>query len=174
MKRALLFVLTLLFVPMAAVAQVEIGVDAGLSLESVDDAADDITSISIPNGELRVGFAAGEMIIVESRLGLSYSSVGDFSLTQFGLVPGVNVLLGDRFYARGEGGLMYVKGDDGTESDSATQYLLGAAGGLRIPMTENVLFRAELGADRWFENQDDFMPASWEFRIAAGVSAVVN
>ncbi len=174
MKRTIVLALGLLLVPSVVAAQVEIGMDAGLSIESVDDDPDDLTSFSLPVSEVRVGFAAGEMMIVETRVALGYLSVDDFSATDFGLVPGVNVLLGDRFYVRGEAGLMYSSLDTGTADESATQYLLGAGAGLRVPVVESVLFRAEAGVDRWLENEDEFIPASWEFRLVAGVSAVIN
>lgn len=174
MKRSFVLALGLVVIPSLAAAQVEIGIDAGLSVESIDDVDDNITSFSIPTTGLRVGFGAGEMVIVESRLALEYASQGDFSLTALGLVPGVNVLLGEQFYLRGEAGLLYLSEDDSGTSDSATQYVLGGAAGLRMPLVDNVIFRAEAGVDRWLENTDELIPASWEFRVVAGLSAVIN
>ncbi|MDX1646386.1 MAG: hypothetical protein R3304_04505 [Longimicrobiales bacterium] len=170
MKRIFLLSVALMLAPTMLAAQVEIGIDGGLSIESVDDANDDVTSFSVPTSGLRVGFMGGETVVIESRVALAYTSVGDFSLTRLTLVPGVNVLLGEQFYVRGEAGLAYVSDDD----DSLTQFLLGAAAGLRVPVADGVLFRAEGGFDRWLENEDEFIRASWEIRLLAGLSAVIN
>lgn len=174
MRRSLVLAFGLLLVPSIVAAQVEIGVDGGLSIESIDDADENITAFSIPNTEVRVGFWAGEALIIETRFGLDWTSVGDFSFTGLGFVPGVNFLFGERFYARGEAGFVYLAEDDGADDESATQLLLGAAAGMRVPVVDNIVFRLEGGLDRWLENEDEFIPASWEFRIVAGLSAMVN
>jgi hypothetical protein len=174
MKRSFVLALSLLFTPALVSAQVEIGLDAGFSLESIDDVDDNVTSFGLPTSYARVGFPAGEMIVVETVLGFDWASVGDQSASELALVPGVNVLLGEQFYVRGEAGLMRSSFDPGTGSESTTQYLFGGGAGVRIPLGDAALFRAEAAVDRWLENSDDFIPASTQFRIGVGVSAIVG
>jgi hypothetical protein len=173
MKRSIVLTLGLLAIPTFATAQVEIGIDAGLSIESIDDVDDNVTSFSIPSG-VRLGFGAGESVLVESRVAFERRSQGDVSITALGFVPGINFLVGEQLYLRGEAGLSYLKLDSGTDDGSVTQYMLGGAAGLRIPVRDNVLFRPELGVVRFLENTDDGIPANWEFRLQAGISAVIN
>lgn len=174
MKRALLLTLALLGVPMVVAAQLEIGVDAGLSIESVDGQANDLTRFSIPTSAVRVGFGAGESLIVETLVAVNRVSSGDFSSTSIGLLPGVNFPVGDQFYLRGEAGLQRLSVSLSGNDESRTQYAIGGAAGMRIPASENVGFRVELGLDRWLENEDEGLPTTTEFRVLAGISAVVN
>jgi hypothetical protein len=174
MKRVLVLALGLLFVPALVSAQLEVGVDAGLSFESIDDFDDSAFDIDIPTSGIRLGFAAGETLIVETLLDFGYGSFGDLSATSLALVPGVNFLLGEQFYVRGEAGLLYSSFDDGTSDDSATQYLFGGAAGLRNEINDNVIFRLEGGVDRLLENEDEFIPASWVIRVVAGISGVIG
>lgn len=171
MRRALLLTIGLLVAPAVVAAQVEIGMDAALSIYSYDnDAIDSETSIDIPGEYVRIGFPAGETLIVESTLGLSHSSQGDNSYTTILLLPGVNFLVGEQFYVRGEAGLW--RGSDG--DNSQTQYAFGGAAGLRMPLGDAALFRVEAGVDKWLENEDDFLPGAWDIRGSVGVSAVIN
>lgn len=174
MKRALLLTLALLGVPAVTAAQVELGVDAGLSLESIDGQDDDVTTFSIPTSAVRVGFGAGESLIVETLVGLNRRSSGDFSGTSIRLIPGVNFPVGDQLYVRGEVGLQRTSFSFNGEDESETQYVIGGAAGMRIPASDNVLFRLEFGLDRWLENADEGLPTITEFRLVAGISAVVN
>ncbi len=176
MRRALLIALGVLAMPALAQAQVEIGVDAGLGIQSVKD-ADKQISFDVPNADMRLGFASGESIIVETILGASYYKVGDYKQSWVDLTPGVNFLFSPSAYVRGEAGLMYYKTDNGTTSDSSTQFQLGAAVGTRKMMGEGTVLRFEAGVDRALEKKDSgvvTIPASWNFRLLVGVSAVLG
>jgi len=174
MKRSLVLSLVLLVAPALVSAQVEIGLDAGLSYVSYDSPSgfdvDSDTYIDLPSSYVRVAFPAGETLLVETALGFSRSSSGGDSYSTLLVLPGVNLLLGEQFYVRGEAGLW--RGSGG--GDSATQYAFGGGGGLRMPLGDAALFRVEAGVDKWLENQDDGLLGSWEIRGVVGISAVVN
>lgn len=175
MRRALLIALGVLAMPALAQAQVEIGVDGGLAIQSIKD-ADKQISFDIPNADMRLGFAGGESIVVETILGASYYKVGDYKQSWIDLVPGVNFLVSPQLYVRGEAGLLYYKTDPGgsATSSSSTQWLFGGAVGSRKMLGEGALLRFEAGVDRALENTTDGIPASWNFRFLVGVSAVVG
>ena len=158
--------------------RVEIGLDAGLGIISYDDVSgvsiDGETFFDIPSHTMRVGFPAGDQFIVETRLEGSYWSSGDESETTFTILPGVNFLLGEMFYARGEVGLRRGSFDDGSFSDSATQYAFGGAVGVRNMIGSGAVLRAEVGVDRWLENEDDGLLAAWEIGIVVGGSLVIG
>jgi hypothetical protein len=174
MKRILVLTLGLLVAPAVVSAQVEIGLDAGLSIEMISDVDDNFIGFAIPSSGMRVGFMAGEQIIVETRLGVDYLKFGDTSGSSVDIAPGINFLVNDQFYVRGEAGLSRSSFDDGTGSVSSTQYLFGGAVGIRRPLGDGAVLRLEGGVDRWLENSDDFIPASTEIRLGVGVSAVVG
>lgn len=175
MRRSIVFAMAMMMAPALVSAQVEVGVDGGLQLMSYDvDGADNGTSISVPTSGVRVGFPAGETLLVETLLGFDWFSQGDFSSTGLMLVPGVNLLVGDQFYVRGEAGLQYDSFDDGTTDGSTTQYLFGGAAGLRSPLGDAAILRLEAGADKMLESEDGANDGAWVFRVIAGISAVVN
>ena len=174
MKRIMVLTLGLLVGPALVSAQVEIGIDAGFSFESISGVDDNVIGFGLPTSGMRLGFMAGEQIIVETRMGADYFKFGDNSGTDIDIVPGINFLVNDQFYVRGEAGLTRSSFDDGTGSVSSTQYLFGGAVGIRRPLGEGAVLRIEGGVDRWLENSDDFIPASTEVRVGIGVSAVVN
>lgn len=174
MKRVFVLALALLFAPAVVSAQVEIGLDAGFNINKVDDADDTGFNFDIPTMGARVGFMAGESAVVETMLAFDYGKLGDVSGTDLLLVPGLNYLVGEQFYVRGEAGLSYSKFDDGTTSTSSTQYLFGAGAGIRQTLGDAALLRLEAGIDRLLENTDDAIPASWNFRLVVGVSAVAS
>jgi len=176
MRRVLLIALGVLAMPALAQAQVEIGLDGGLAVRSVKN-TDKQISFDIPSADMRLGFASGESIIVETILGASYNKQGDNKFSWVNLTPGVNFLFSPSAYVRGEAGLMYYKTDNGTTSDSSTQFQLGGAVGTRKMMGEGTVLRLEAGVDRALEKKDAgvvTMPASWNFRVLVGISAVVG
>ena len=116
MKRGILLALGLFAVPALASAQVEVGLDAGFQYEKADGADDAQTGIGVPLSGARVGFAAGEQVIIESRVGFAWAKEGDYSATSLGLLPGVNVLFGDGMYVGGQAGLQYMSIDFGDRS----------------------------------------------------------
>jgi Outer membrane protein beta-barrel domain len=177
MKRALLIALAALAMPVLAQAQVEVGVDAGLGIQKMSGATDKDISIDIPTSGLRVGFAGGESLIVETMLDFGWDKYGDQKTTFLTLVPGVNFMVTPQVYVRGEAGLNYFKYDSGTGSSSQTQYVFGGAVGTRKMLGEGALLRLEAGVDRGLEKKDSgvvTIPASWDFRLVAGISAVVG
>jgi len=174
MKRALLLALGLLVAPSVASAQLEVGLDAGLTYEKVQDEDDAAIGIGLPLSGARLGFAGGEQIIVETRLDFGWDKQGDESSTSLALLPGVNFLFGENMYVRGEVGLSYFSFDNGVVDGSFTQYIFGGAVGMRRPVGEGALVRLEAGVDRLLENSDDFQPASWLIGLTVGVSAIVN
>jgi hypothetical protein len=174
MKRALLLALGLLAAPMVASAQVEIGLDAGLTFEKITDVDDAAIGIGLPLSGARVGFAAGDQLIVETRLGFGWEKQGDASATSLDLMPGVNFLFGEGLYVRGEAGLSYFSFDTGTSDGSSTQYVFGAGVGMRRSLGGGALLRLEAGVDRLLENEDDGIPSSWLIGATVGVSAVIN
>lgn len=184
MKRALVLSLALVFVPAMASAQVEIGMDAGFMLKSIDDASDNITSFAVPSSSnflpmvsgARVAFSAGETVLIESLLNFAYQSFGsDDSVTFLGIIPGINFLVTESFYVRGEAGLAYAKFSSTSSDESETQYLFGGGAGYRRALGDGAaVLRLEAGVDRLLENTDDGVPASWDFRALVGLSAVIG
>lgn len=175
MKRTFVLALGLLAVPALVVAQMEIGLDGGFSYSDVDGATDATIGFSAPVSGMRVGFAAGESLIVETLLGLDWQKEGDASGSAIGIVPGVNFMINDQVYLRGEAGLARAGFDDGAgNSGSLTQYLFGAGIGMRRALGEGALLRLEAAVDKALENTDDGIPSSLDIRIGVGVSAVIN
>ena len=177
MKRALLIALAALAMPVLAQAQVEVGLDGGLGIQKMSGVTDKDISFDVPTSGLRLGFAGGESLIIETMLDFSWNKFGDQKTTSFGIVPGVNYLINDQVYVRGEAGLSYFKYDPGTGGSSQTQYLFGGAVGTRKMLGEGALLRLEAGVDRGLEKKDNgvvTIPASWNFRVVAGISAVVG
>jgi len=174
MKRSLVLALVLMFAPAMASAQVEIGLDAGLGISKVDDADNTGVSFGIPVSGARIGFMGGETLVIETLIDFGYNKIGDTKLTGLSLVPGVNLLLGEQFYVRGEAGLSYAKVSSTGVDASTTQYLFGAGAGIRKPLGDGALLRLEGAVDRKLENTDDGIPASWDIRGVVGISAVVG
>jgi hypothetical protein len=170
MKRTLVLALGLLIVPAFVSAQVEVGLDAGFNLTSIDDADDKVNSFAVPAQWARIAFAAGPTLLVESLIGFDYVSEGDFNESVLLLMPGVNFLVGEQFYIRGEAGLLRIADQD----DSAVQYAFGGGVGMRRPLGDAALLRLEVAADRFLENTDDFLPAHTDIRAGVGISAVIN
>lgn len=174
MKRSLVLALVLMFAPAVASAQVEVGLDAGFLISSIDDVDDNVNSFALPGQWARVAFSAGDMLSVESLVGFAWDSQGDFSESTLLLVPGLNYLVGEQFYVRGEAGLIRLSESDTGFDSSSTQYGFGGAVGLRRMLGEGAVFRAEVGVDRWLENTDDFIPARTDIRFGVGLSAVIS
>jgi hypothetical protein len=180
MKKIFVLAVGLLVVPQMVSAQLEIGLDAGFGIGMPDaDGADNITRFGVPSGgyvpflsQARVGFAAGETLIVESILGFNYVSFGeDDSLNTLVLLPGVNFLVGPQFYVRGEAGLIRV-GSSG--ADAETQYGFGAGAGLRRSLGSGALLRAEVGADKWLETEEGADDGLLDIHAVVGVSVVIG
>jgi hypothetical protein len=171
MKRMAFMLLALLVAPAAVQAQVEVGVDAGLTIDKASG-SDALTTISVPASSVRIGFTAGDMVSVETLFSFIRASSGGESASNLALIPGVNVSLGEGgFYIRGEAGLMRVSFSD----DSGTQFTVGGAAGLKKAVNDGpVSFRMEAGFGRWLENADDGFGAFTRIRLLLGISAALN
>lgn len=175
MRRTLVLALGLMVVPAMASAQVELGLDFfGITYSDVDGAQDATIGVSLPVSGLRVGFPAGENMTIETRMELDYSKQGDVSSRDLMLVPGLNFMINQQVYLRGEAGLMNYSFDPGTgTSFSGTQYMFGAAVGMRRSFGMGML-RLEAGAMKALENTDEGIPSRLDINLAAGMSVVVN
>jgi len=175
MKRALPFLFAgLLLAPAAASAQLELGIDGGLTIDMYDVDGfdvDNLNTFAFPASWLRVGFGATEMISVETALSFQRLSQGDNSLTTIVLVPGVNVALGESgFYVRGEAGLQRISDED----DGVTQFTVGVAAGLKKAINEGpIAFRLEGGFGKVLEKENEALGYN-RVRLLMGISATVN
>lgn len=161
----------LLAAPLTVHAQVEVGVDAGLVLNTGFETSENVTQISIPASRARVGFPLGDLVTLETLLGFQRVSSDGEAASGLNLLPGINVRLGDSGgYLRGEVALS--RAAFGGESE--TQYGFGGAIGVRMPVDDAVFVRLEGGFDRWLEDQDNLQEAYNELRITLGVSAIVG
>ena len=171
MKRSILAGLCLLIAPATAQAQLEVGVDAGLTLHTGFENSDNLNQLSIPAPRARLGVPLGDLLSLEGLLGFQRLSSGGESASTLSFLPGVNILLGESGgYLRGEVAINRVAA--GGESQS--QYGFGGAIGVRMPVDDAVFVRLEGGFDRWLEDQDNFLEAYNEIRILVGVSAMVG
>lgn len=175
MRRILVLALGLLAVPQLAFAQVELGVDFfGIDYFDEDGAADAAIGVSLPVSGLRVGFPAGSNMIIETRLEFDWAKQGDASARNLVLIPGLNYLINEQIYLRGEAGLSNFSVDPGTgTSVSGTQYLFGGGIGTRRSFGMGIL-RLEGGVQLGTENTDDGIPSYMNIYGSAGVSVTVN
>jgi len=174
-RTAVTLITALLLIPVGVNAQVELGIDAGLTVDMYDDQGgfeiDNLNSLALPASWLRVGFGATEMISVETAVSFQRLSQGDNSLTTIVLVPGVNIAIGESgFYLRGEAGLQRISDDD----DGVTQFSVGAAAGLKKAIKDGpISFRLEGGFAKWLEKEGEALGYN-RLRILMGISATVN
>jgi hypothetical protein len=116
MKRVAMLTLGLWAAPVFSAAQVEIGLDAGVVISAIAGADDHVTSGKLAAEWGRVAFVAADAILLETLLGFEYYGEGDYSENALLLMPGLNYLLGERFYVRAEVGVdrwLEVEGDGG-------------------------------------------------------------
>ena len=169
MKHALFIAMGLLVLPLAAEAQVELGIDAGLELNR--SGGDNITTFVIPRAMLRIGIPR-ESITFEALVGINSinDSGGDFTLITF--LPGIVYPFGSSHYVRGEVGLLYVSEVLASGAvRSLTQFAFGGAIGTKRQIGDGpVSLRFEGGVDRWQGDGDD----STDFRALIGISVLVN
>ena len=174
MRRTLVLALGLMVVPAMASAQVELGFDfLGISYNDTDGAQDATIGVTLPTSGMRIGFMAGEQMIVETRMGFAWEKEGDASSRSLMLAPGLNYLVNDQIYVRGEAGLENFNFDNGTVSVSGTQYIFGGGIGTRRPLGMGIL-RLEAGVQKALENTDDGIPSSLNIYGSAGVSIAIN
>ncbi|MEQ1855180.1 MAG: hypothetical protein ABL963_01855 [Longimicrobiales bacterium] len=175
MRRTLVLALGLMVVPAMASAQVELGFDFfGVTYNDTDGAQDATIGVSLPLSGLRVGFMAGPQMIIETRMGFDWEKEGDASGRSLTLVPGLNYLVNDQIYVRGEAGLENFSFDNGAgTSFSGTQYVFGAGLGTRRPFGMGIL-RLEAGVQKALENTNDGIPSSLNIYGSAGASIAIN
>jgi hypothetical protein len=175
MKKIVVLALGLLLAPQAASAQLELGFDFfGLSYSDVDGLTDAIIGLGIPASGLRIGFDAGPRMIIETLLEFDWDKQGDASARSLLLLPGLNYLVNEQFYVRGNIGLSNFNADNGTVSVSGTQYIFGAAAGIRRALGSGAVLRVEGGVDQWLENADDGLPKELDIHGTVGISAIVG
>jgi len=175
-KNPLVLAVGLLVTPQVVSAQgVELGLDFfGLSYSDTDGAADASIGVGIPESGLRVGFHAGPRMIIETRLEFDWDKEGDSSARSLMLLPGVNYLVNEQVYVRGNIGLANFTFDTGVIDGSGTQYIFGAAAGIRRALGSGAVLRVEGGVDQWMENEDDGLPKILDIHGSVGVSAIVG
>jgi hypothetical protein len=153
----------LLFAPLGVNAQVEIGIDGGVGWSKVSD-FDATTTISIPTGNVRLGFPSDQLSFETL---LSFDLVNsDGTLTIFSAYPGVNFPLGDgNYYLRGEAALQFIS----IESESESELGAGIGLGVKKPVGDTpISFRFEVAYDRWFDAKVN------EVRVLVGLSMLVE
>jgi hypothetical protein len=176
MKRMIgILALGLMAAPAAVSAQFEVGVDFfGLSYTKIDGLDDALITVDLPVSGMRFAFPAGAQMLIETRIEADWQKVGDSSDRSLTLVPGLNYLVNEQLYVRGEVGLQHFKSDDGTNpAISGSQYLFGGAVGTRRPMGMGIM-RLEAGVVKALENQDDFLASWFAIHASAGFSVAVN
>ena len=166
MKHLPLLTACLLFAPLAADAQVEIGIDAGLKLDVIPG-SDNVTQVNIPTGSARIGFRPpGDRLSFETLLSFDIiSSGGTFAVLD--LKPGLNFSVGDGggYYVRGEVAMLLLSGGGTTD----TEFGGGAAFGVKKPINDGpISFRFEVGYDRFIDADVN------QFRLLFGLSAEVG
>ena len=175
MKRTWIMALALLWAPGSVAGQVELGVDFfGIDYYDEDGASDAAIGVSLPVSGMRVGFPAGSNIIIETRLEFDWFKQGDGSARDLTLIPGLNYLINEQIYLRGEAGLSNFSFDPGTGSSiSGTQYIFGGGVGTRRSFGMGIL-RLEGGVQIGTENADDGIASYTNIYGSAGVSVTVN
>jgi len=160
-----LFVLAtcLALLPGNASAQLEVGIDSGLTLSFVSG-TDNLTQLAVPTSAVRLG-SAGDGARFETLLGFNLISSGG-TVTILNVVPGFNFPVGEGgAYLRPEAGLNLISGGGDTETD----FLVGIAAGVRNSIRGGPVFaRFEVGFDRWFDSEVN------QLRATVGLSAVVG
>lgn len=158
-----------------AVAQVELGLDAGLSISSIDSDfdTDNIFEASIPIQRVRAGFFLSPKIEIEPAVSLTIIDAGDETLTVALLATDLLIHFGEdtevsRFFVAVGPSLAIIDVGDFSE----TQFALGADIGVKTPASNQLLFRIAAGYTRWFETDDSF--AVNEFGLSFGFSFMLE
>lgn len=166
MRKVLIVGLAWALLPLAAAAQTEVGLDAGLTLNLRSPT--NITTFSIPTQAVRVAFPVGQNgMLLETMATFNLVDAGG-TFTTLNLLPGIVHFLanegGRQTYLRGEAGFQRTSGGGA----SATQWILGGAAGIRREIQPGVMWRLEGGIDRWFD------PGFTQLRALFGVTFVLD
>ena len=159
---------------------IELGIDAALAYEDRENSS--LTSFSVPVPRLRVGFFVGDAVSLEPFFSLQYNRVEideldeSFSATQYDLGLGILFHFAtDRTrsqpYVRPFVGISGISADDGGEDDddSASQPVVGAGFGLKLPSSSRLGTRLEVGFARRFEDEPAFQSSNQLF-LSFGLS----
>jgi len=146
---------------------VELGIDASVvfSMQSDLDGfeAPNVTSVNVPEPRFRVGYFASDNVEIEGSVLFNYTKFEESDgITAFDLAGGINYHFGvdpqaSRFYLTAFG--VWSMFDPG-EGDSLSQFGLGGGVGVKVPLTNQLAFRAEADYVYGFESADDGIPAS--------------
>lgn len=170
----LIAALGLLFIPGRGSAGerpgLELGLDGGLVVSSIDDVHDNVTQLAFPFQRFRIGVMPSETAGIESAVSLNYLDAGSSTITTYGL--GFSLIL--NLVTGQSSAIPFVRAGwtfeafDTNLTDSMIQYGLGWGLGVKIPAMEQLAIRMELAASRFIEN-DDFR-ARWDFAGLFGIS----
>lgn len=167
MRKMMIVCLTLAVLPATARAQTEVGIDAGITANL---ATTNATNFNIPTAAVRVAMPFGEGMLIEGIGTFNLLATGGNTFTNLTLIPGVVYFLSDE-----AGRQTYVRGEAGfRRAGGATQWTVGAAGGLRKEMQPGVLWRLEGGIARWLANNGAGLAAFTQLRAWTGFSVVLN
>ncbi len=169
-------VVALFGVTQPAVAQVELGLDAGVQVISFDTDfdSDNLTQIGIPVSNLRVGFFISPSVEIEPNFSLQRASSGGSSATEWDI--GANLLyhFGDdpamtRFFVAFGPSLVVASGGDETDS----QFGVTVGAGVKIPASDLLLFRLGAGYTKFFEKENELVGLN-VFTFLFGFSVMVE
>ncbi len=169
-----------LLVPQAASAQVEIGIDAELTVQRatakdftfgdvVFSRDDDFTDFSIPKTGVRVGFFTSPTLSIEFDTGFGYRSVdGDATaIFELGAAPLFH------FSEISSGKSVGYVGPRATLSiGEGTDIALGAKGGVKIPANDHILMRIEGFYERFVKAESGL--STNVFGVAVGFSYLMR
>ncbi len=146
---------------------VELGIDAGVFVQSADGSS--VTTINIPAQSFRAGFFLSDKLSLEPSVGISYTSVEDFSFTTYGLGVGLLYhLTTDR--DRPQVFLRPLIGYSGVsaEGESNGSAAVGFGAGAKIPQGDRLAIR--FGAEYQRRLEDGSTPAINGFGATLGIS----
>ena len=150
----------LLLTPVAAAAQVELGMDAGLEVAKPSE-GDTWIHLTVPAPLVRIGFPR-ERMTFETLLAFQAIHYRDTD-AYLALTPGVNLPIGDDGqYFRGEALLTFV-------SEGNDDFGLGAAFGIKRRIRESpASVRFEVGFNRMFDAEVN------RLRLLVGLSTAIG
>lgn len=167
---------TILFVAAATPVQaqrgaVEFGMDLGVTITEFDDLDGNVIDLGLPEPRIRIAAFWSDQVAVESTLAFSLLDVDSLTSTNTQLGLGVVVHSTPRyqdlrFYTGPVGGLSILH-----VTETRSQWNVGALLGVKGPVRETFLLRAEVAYIRGFENDD--VTGTNNFRGVAGLSFLV-
>jgi hypothetical protein len=145
----------------------ELGVDAGVQYADYNSS---VTTISIPAERFRFGYFVAEGIEIEPSIAFAHINPefgNSLTSMNFAVEVGYNHPFSDEggslFFIQGGGGLNYI---DAGSTD--TQFGIGGATGIKLPVVEKLSARLELGGAYFFES--DRRASGWAINFLFGFS----